>query len=153
MALPTIQGILKNVSSSAAGGFFKGLSDLAKDFIIDPTKKAEFLSKAEELHTSIQLKQIDEQIAQINANKEGIIAVNTTMQSESKSEHFLVWSWRPLVGYSFIAYIFNNYVLLPYLQKYGIVKIEMDPTTMMAIGAVLGIASWGRSQKSINNSK
>lgn len=99
------------------------------------------------------LKIINEHKAKVlEAETKRLEAVNQTMQAESKSEHFLQWSWRPLVGYCFIAICFNNYILLPYLHKYGVVPIEIPSDIQLAFMAILGVSAyWRGKQKAVNN--
>ncbi len=144
-----IGDILKNVASGATGGFLGGVSDILKDIVADPTKKAEIMQKIEELHTSIQLKQIDQSIAQINADSDALKTVNDTMQAEDKSEHFIVYSWRPFIGYTFAVLILNNYVFYPYFHNYGIVMLDIPYYVWITISSVLGVAVIGRSIEKI----
>src|SRR3990172_6618228 len=40
-----------------------------------------------------------------------IESVNATMREESKSAHWIQFSWRPIIGFTFAAVIINNYIL------------------------------------------
>lgn len=68
--------------------------------------------------------------------------VNKTMQVETVSEHWASWFWRPFIGLSFGMYI-NSQWLLP---LFHITPVTLDPTTLMAIGGILGVASWFRGK-------
>jgi len=70
-----------------------------------------------------------------------ILAVNATMQAESKSEHWMQWSWRPFVGFIFGFTFIGVYFLLP-LFRLTIPPIPYE--AWMTLGAVLGVASWHR---------
>lgn len=48
--MPGLKDIIKNLASGATGGFLSGVKEVASAFIADPTKKAEFESKLQELH-------------------------------------------------------------------------------------------------------
>ncbi len=144
-----IGDILKNVASGATGGFLSGVSDILKDVVADPTKKAEIMKKIEELHTSVQLKQIDESITQINADKEALNTVNATMQEEDKSEHFLTYSWRPIIGYTLAIILINNYVCYPYLHNYGVVILDIPTSVWITLGSILGVTAAGRTWEKI----
>lgn len=69
--------------------------------------------------------------------------VNTTMQAESRSEHWAQWAWRPYVGFCFGTTWFGNYFVLP--------LFKLEPTTIpteawLAVGGILGVASWWRGK-------
>ena len=49
--------------------------------------------------------------------------VNSTMRTEAQSDKFIVYAWRPLVGFCFVALICNNFILMPYLASYGLQPI------------------------------
>ena len=104
-----------NPFSDAAQGAVKGFGEAVKDavsaFKADPTK-------VEELVSAIQL-------ASITLQQTTIQAVNATMQAEAQSAHWLQWAWRPLFGLTACSILVNNYVLLPYLSKFGIVPIAV----------------------------
>lgn len=82
-----------------------------------------------------------------------IEAINATMQAEAKSEHWMQWSWRPTVGFTFSAVILNNFILLPYFAKFGLVAISIPGELWSAILVVLGAASAGRSWEKITKTK
>jgi hypothetical protein len=79
-----------------------------------------------------------------------IEAVNATMQAEAKSEHWAQWSWRPTVGFTFSGVIINNYILLPYFSKLGLVPIVIPGELWTTILVVLGAASAGRSWEKVS---
>lgn len=68
--------------------------------------------------------------------------VNKTMQSEAAAEHWPTYSWRPFIGFSFGLYI-NSMWLLPLFK---ITPTVLSPDTVLAIGGVLGVASWFRGK-------
>ena len=66
------------------------------------------------------------------------------MQAEAKSEHWLQWSWRPLIGYSLVATVVNNFILMPYLQAY-LKPVAIPTEVWYAWLAILGVTAAGRS--------
>jgi len=80
-----------------------------------------------------------------------IKAVNESMQAEAKSEHWLQWSWRPLVGITFSAVIINNYILIPYFAKAGLQAISIPSEMWNAMLVVLGVAAGTRGWEKIVN--
>ena len=70
--------------------------------------------------------------------------VNETMRSESKSEHWPQWSWRPFNGYLFGIAIVAIYFVLPLTE----VEVPDVPVTIWALwGSVLGVATIGRNKE------
>lgn len=124
-----------NPFSDATKGAVEGLGVAIKDavgaFKADPTKVFELQAAIEQ--------------ATLKCVGESLNAVNATMQAEAKSEHWMQWSWRPTFGYTACAILINNYVLLPYLSKFGIVPIAVQDNVWLMIMAVLGVAAWQRS--------
>ena len=86
-------------------------------------------------------------------DNEVIKAVNETMETEAKSEHWLQWSWRPLVGITFSAVIINNYILIPYFAKAGLQAISIPSEMWNAMLVVLGVAAGTRGWEKIVNAQ
>lgn len=68
--------------------------------------------------------------------------INKTMQAEAAADHWPTYSWRPFIGFSFGAYI-NAQWLLP---LFSIAPPQIDAQLMLAIGTILGVASWYRGK-------
>lgn len=128
-----------NPFSDATQGAIKGLGEAVKEavgaFKADPTKVAEL-----EANLNLAVLQTESALVQ---------AVNSTMQAEAKSEHWLQWSWRPMFGYTGAGILINNYILLPYFAKLGIVPITVPSEVWLMLMAVLGVAAWTRGQEKI----
>lgn len=99
-----------------------------------------------------ELKRLDVEGKKIEG--EIIKDINTTMQAEAKSDHWMQKSWRPVVGFTFAAVIINNYILLPYFSGLGLVPIEIPSGVWQAMLIVLGVAAgtrglekWEREKK------
>jgi len=77
--------------------------------------------------------------------------INQTMREEAKSEHFLQWAWRPIIGLTFALVIINNYILVGYLSQYGVHSIDIPGEVWNAILVILGAASafrgWSKVEK------
>ncbi len=116
--------------------------DKAVDHYLPPSmsekEKAEFKLKLREM----TLKELENDV-------EVIKAINETMRAESKSEHWLQWSWRPLVGITFSLMVINNYVLLPYFKSYGLQPINIPPDVWSAMLVILGVAAGTRGLEKI----
>lgn len=124
-----------NPFSDAAQGAITGLGTAVKEavgaFKADPTKTMEFEAAIAQATMKFQA--------------DTLTAVNATMQAEAKSEHWMQWAWRPTFGFTACAILFNNYILLPYLVKFGAVSIVVPAEVWIMIMAVLGVAAWQRS--------
>jgi hypothetical protein len=125
-----------NPFSDAAQGAVKGFGEAIKDavgaFKADPTKVVE-------LEVSLQK-------ARMEFESATMVAVNATMQAEAKSEHWMQWAWRPTFGFTGAAILVNNYILLPYFAKLGVVPIVVPAEVWMMIAAVLGVAAYVRGR-------
>lgn len=80
--------------------------------------------------------------AQINAAAQNAGDVNKTMQAEAAAEHWPSYSWRPFIGFMFGLY-FASMWILPLLGKQ---PVPLTPDLTLAVGGILGIASWFRGK-------
>ena len=106
--------------------------------------------KLEELTVSVAIKEF-ESITQNMSD------VNSTMQAEAKSEHFLTYSWRPLIGYSAAIntlggtlVTFVAYIAALMGRPEGLANLPMILGSLAALTAttmpVLGVASYFRGK-------
>lgn len=130
------------------------LEELAKggvEGILSPIAKVIQIFKPD----ATQQAQLDAAFEQAKLNAEATIltAINATMQAEAKSEHWMQWSWRPVIGFTFAATILNNYVLYGYFSKLGMVQIIIPEGVWMAMLAVLGVSAYVRGRDKNGNGK
>lgn len=125
-------------AKGAVEGFVNGVSNVIGKFKADPTKVIE-------LESGIAQETIKFQTSVIQA-------VNETMRTEAKSEHWAQWLWRPCFGFTACGVLVNNYILLPYLGPFGIKPIEVPSEVWLMVMAVLGVAAWTRGQEKIARS-
>lgn len=85
-----------------------------------------------------------EKIEQINASI--VIEVNKTMQSETTAEHWPSYSWRPFIGFMFGLYISSMWLL----PMFGKTPVTLNSDIVLAIGGILGVASWFRGKAQAN---
>lgn len=71
-----------------------------------------------------------------------IVEVNKTMQAEAQSEHWPTYSWRPFIGFMFGLYIASLWIL----PLFHVTPITLNTDTVLAIGGILGVASWFRGK-------
>jgi hypothetical protein len=138
-------------------GGLKGIADAAGNIIskfkADPTKVVEVEAELEKLRIAAETEseRIVMQLEEIYAKE--LETVNQTMREEGKSEHWAVWLWRPMIGFTFCAILINNYILLPYFKHYGMEVITIPDNVWSAILVILGVASAGRSVTSWQKEK
>jgi hypothetical protein len=83
--------------------------------------------------------------------------------SEQKKEDWMNSKWRPMMGWMYMAVCMADFILFPILWSIiqvhggGEVKMQWQPITLqgaglfhIAMGAVLGIAAYGRTQEKMN---
>lgn len=137
------------VVAQAAGGL------AAKALGVDPTPEAVAHAIKTDPDAAVKLAQIqaDERVelARINAEHETINlqeqvkalqAVNETMRAEAASDHWPTYSWRPFIGFAFGLYI----IALFMLPLFGKQPVILSPDITLAIGGILGVASWFRGK-------
>lgn len=152
--------------STALGGPFAGL---ATSFLADkigipnatvktitdvlsgmsPEKLAEYRQADNDFQLKLASMGYDsiEKLEELNVRS--IEAVNKTMQTEATSEHWASWFWRPFIGFTFGLYVSSLWVL----PLFHVAPIMLPPEVTMAIGAILGVASWfkGKAMADVNN--
>jgi hypothetical protein len=85
-------------------------------------------------------------------------------ESEKKKEDWMNTKWRPMMGWSYMLTCVADFVLFPILWSIvqmiggGRVETQWQPITLqgaglyhIAMGAVLGIAAFGRTQEKLND--
>jgi hypothetical protein len=98
---------------------------------------------------AVKLREIEADLAkaQIQADVTVLQAVNTTMQTEAKADHWPTYSWRPFIGFCFGIAWLGDYLLLPLAH---IPVPTVPPEAWLAVGGVLGVASWYRGKMQAN---
>jgi hypothetical protein len=84
--------------------------------------------------------------------------------SEQKKEDWMNTKWRPMMGWMYMVVCIADFVLFPVLWSLvqalhgGRVETQWSPITLngaglfhMAMGAILGIAAYGRTQEKLND--
>lgn len=144
--MPGIGDWIKSGASGLLDGVFKGASDIIRDFKADPNKVLEHEAKLAELRSNTETKLVElaNQADEIAAKE--LETVNATIREEAKSEHWMVWSWRPSIGFTFCGIIFYNYIVAPACH---LTKVDIPSEVWTAMLVILGAASAGRSFEKI----
>mgnify|MGYP000716182773 CR=1 FL=1 len=88
--------------------------------------------------------------------------VKVVSESEQKKEDWMNSKWRPMMGWSYMLTCIADFVIFPVLWSIlqsiskGQVNVQWQPITLqgaglyhIAMGAVLGIAAYGRTQEKL----
>lgn len=124
----------------------------------DPESALKELENNQEFALKFQNAVMSHELAMFQENTKRIQSVNETMQSESKSEHWMQYSWRPFNGFLFGITIFMNYVFPQIVNMF--IRATGDPMedgtysllvagnipefVFVAWGAILGVSAWHR---------
>ncbi len=140
---------VQSLLSTGIGSILDGASKIIGDFKADPTKVAEAEKALAELRINATLKS-QELSNQLEAEyTKQLDIVNKTMQTEAYSEHWIVYSWRPTIAFTFCIMILNNYVAYPYLHNYGAVLLDIPQSVIITIGSILGVNVIGRTMEKL----
>ena len=94
---------LVDFSLGDVGSIFKDIREaITGKAIQDPNKRAELLMKLQEAEQATQ---------QLQAK---------VVEAEAESPHWITSAWRPITMLVFVAIIANNYILVPYMQAFGL---------------------------------
>lgn len=87
---------------------------------------------------------LDQELAFQTLAVQNATDINKTMQAETTAEHWPSFSWRPFIGFQFGFYIMAQWLL----PLFHVEAPKIDSELMLAIGSILGVASWfrGRAQ-------
>jgi hypothetical protein len=153
---PVLGTLLGGPAGSAVGVM------LASAFGSDATPSA--VSQAIALHpeaaTALRKIESDERLGlqqlltqhaanELAADTARLAAVNATMQTEAQSERWPSYSWRPFIGFNFGSYVLSLWLL----PLFGKTPVTMSSDLVLAVGAILGVASWWRGRKQIGGEK
>jgi len=89
---------------------------------------------------------------------------NQMSESEKKKEDWMNSKWRPMMGWMYMLVCTSDFVIFPILWSLvqvmggGRVETQWSPITLqgaglfhMAMGAILGIAAYGRTQEKLGD--
>lgn len=90
---------------------------------------------------------------------------NNNNNVTSVKEDWTTRKWRPMMGWMYMFVCVADFVIFPILWSLfqhhtGVAITQWDPLTLrgaglfhMAMGAVLGVTAWGRTQEKLNETK
>lgn len=139
-----LKNLITSGIGSAADHIANGASTVIKTLKADPTEVAKLNEKIAELANEAKKNGEDYAVAMETQYTEQQKIVNEEMSAEGKSEHWMVWSWRPFLGFTLALMIINNFIVMPYMKKYGLQPIEIPDNLFYSLLVILGAASAGR---------
>lgn len=158
-ALPWIGTALGGPLGGAAASFVGqklGLPALTVDAVksvlggMSPEKLAELKNIDNEFQLKMAKLNYDSvfQLEQLNINADiqNSEAVNKTIQAEVSAEHWPSYSWRPFIGFMFGLYIASLFML----PLFGVTPVRLENEMILAVGGILGVASWFRGKAQAN---
>lgn len=177
-AAPLI-GSLFGPAGTAVGSLAgTGITLAARALGVEPTQDAVAQAVATDPQAALKLAQyemdhklelqrleITAETARIQEETKQLQAVNATMQSESKSEHWPQYSWRPFWGFASGAAFFFVCILVCILAWQAVsgkdaaalghipLLVGAFATLFSIPGAILGIASWKRGSMQLEQAK
>jgi hypothetical protein len=92
--------------------------------------------------TRLQELATDQVKAELAAATQNAGDVNRTMQAEAAADHWPTYSWRPFIGFMFGAYVASLWLL----PLFGKAPAALTTDMTLAVGGILGIASWFRGR-------
>ena len=148
-----ITDLFSSGAKASIGAVLDGASKIITDFKVSPDEALKAQEALKELQINSETK-----LHEINASMEETYAkemetVNQTMQSEAKSEHILVWMWRPTLMLCFGLILINNFIIYPYFKFATKIEIPSELfNTFLIIGGVTAAGrSWEKVQKLKND--
>jgi hypothetical protein len=117
--------------------------EVSQALTINPDAAVKLKQIEADRQVELQKLLVQSEANRLAADTSAILAVNTTMQAEAKSDHWPTYTWRPFVGFVFGVMFLGVYFVLPLLKM----PVPAVPTeAWFAIGGVLGVASWFRGK-------
>lgn len=129
---------------SSALGVANTPDDVSKALAVNPDAAIKLAQIESDSKTQLEGLLVQAEQNRLAADTASINAVNATMQTEDKAEHWPTYSWRPFVGFVFGIMFGGVYFVLPLAH----LPVPVVPTeAWMAIGGVLGVASFFRGKQ------
>jgi len=171
LAAPVLGSLFGPAGTVVETGISSGIKMVATALGVTPTQDAVSLAVATDPNAAEKLREFELtnsnelQKLIITSETSQVLAVNSTMQSESTSEQWPQYSWRPFWGFASGSAFFFVCVLVCILAWQAVINKDGNAmgniplvigafATLFAIpGAILGIASYKRGDMQITQVK
>ena len=87
------------------------VTDLLSEYIEDPDERAR-------LEAELRQRLLEHEGSLVEASRDVVVA-------EAQGESWVQRSWRPVTMLSFVAILCNNYILVPWLQAFGVETVAV----------------------------
>ena len=135
------------------GSLLDGVKGIIGQFKLSPEKKAELEALFETQKFELAKIEAEYEAKLLDHESRIVETVNATMREEAKSEHWLQWAWRPIVGLTFSGVIINNFILLPYFVNKGLLPVSIPDGIWSTMLVVLGVAAGTRGWEKVTKAK
>jgi hypothetical protein len=143
-------GILAKIFGGDVVG---GISSIIGQFKLSPEKQAEMQKAVMDNAQEIERWAHETEVKVMDNEIRALETVNQTIREEAKSEHWMQWAWRPMIGFTLSGILINNFILLPYCRKFGLLPIEIPSGVWEVMLVVLGISAGTRGYQKIVEAK
>lgn len=116
--------------------------EVQQALVTDPAAAVKLKEIESARQVQLQALMVDHAKAEIAAQVANASDVNTTMQAEAAAEHWPTYAWRPFIGFMFGCYVASMWLL----PLFGKQPVALTPDLTLAVGAILGIASFYRGK-------
>lgn len=130
--------------SDKAGDAAQKAIDIAKAVTGQPTGDAALQALQADPSLVLKYRQavLDQEVEFQKLAVQNATDINATMRAEAAAEHWPSYGWRPAIGFSFAGYVTAQWVL----PLFHVAPPQIDAQLMLAIGSILGVASWFRGK-------
>ena len=136
---PTVANLVMPGSGSLVHTLMRAVTGDGPETPIDEVAKK--IEADPKLYLELQTKAMDHEARMADIEAKKLATVNTTMQAESKSEHWPQWLWRPFNGFLFGISIVCIYFVLPLCE---ITAPVVPQWIWIGWGTILGVTTWDR---------
>lgn len=148
-AAPLLGTLLGGPAGAAVGGIVASVlgtgsspDEVSQALATNPDAAVKLRQIEAERQTRLQELAADQVKAELAAATQNAGDINKTMQAEAAAEHWPTYSWRPFIGFMFGAYVASLWVL----PLFGSTPVTLTTDMTIAVGGILGIASWFRGR-------
>lgn len=148
-AAPLLGTLLGGPAGAAVGGIVASVlgtgatpDEVSQALATNPDAAVKLREIEADRQVHLQGLAVDQVKAELAAATQNAGDINRTMQAEAAAEHWPTYTWRPFIGFMFGAYVASLW-LLPLFGK-SPATLTTDMT--LAVGGILGIASWFRGR-------
>lgn len=148
---PLIGTLLGGPASAAAavGGIVASVlgtgntpDEVSQALVTNPDAAVKLRQIEAERQVQLQGLATDQVKAELAAVVQNAADINKTMQAEAQADHWPTYSWRPFIGFMFGAYVASLWLL----PLFGKAPVTLTTDMTLAVGGILGIASWFRGR-------